>query len=70
MQSADREAISHFAYEAIQGSDPISRVQATIGAIGLAAKSAAETITGQVLYGKHAKNKTPWSSSQRTAKLG
>lgn len=54
VQSADREAISHFAHEAIQGSDPISRIQAAVGAIGLAIKSGAEKLTGQVLYGKHA----------------
>lgn len=50
--SADREAISQFAHEAVQGSDPISRIHATVGAIGLGAKHAVESLSGKVFYGK------------------
>lgn len=49
--SADREAISQFAYEAISGSDPISQLQAGAGAIGLGIKHLAESALGKVIYG-------------------
>nr|WEY02537.1 MAG: structural protein [Canine parvovirus] len=50
--SADREAISQFAHEAIQGSDPISRLHATVGGLGLGIKHGVEKLTGKVLYGE------------------
>lgn len=50
--SADREAISQFAHEAVQGQDPISRVHAAIGGIGLGVKHAVERLGGKVFYGK------------------
>lgn len=50
--SADREAISQFAHEAIQGQDPISRVHAAVGGIGLGVKHAVERLSGKVFYGK------------------
>ena len=49
---ADREAISQFAHEAVQGSDPISRLHAAVGGIGLGIKHTVEQLTGQVYYGK------------------
>lgn len=49
--SADKEAISQFAHEAVSGQDPISRIHATIGGIGLGIKHGVETLTGKVLYG-------------------
>lgn len=50
--SADREAISQFAHEAVQGQDPISRIHAAVGGIGLGVKHTVERLTGKVLYGK------------------
>lgn len=50
--SADREAISQFAHEAVQGSDPLSRLHAAVGAVGLGLKHTVESLTGQVLYGE------------------
>lgn len=50
--SADREAISQFAHEAVQGSDPVSRLHAAVGAVGLGLKHTVESLTGQVLYGE------------------
>ena len=50
--SADREAISQFAHEAVQGQDPISRIHAAVGGIGLGAKHAVERLSGKVFYGK------------------
>jgi len=50
--SADREAILQFAHEAVQGEDPVSRVHAAIGGIGLGVKHAVERISGKVFYGK------------------
>lgn len=49
--SADREAISQFAHEAVSGSDPISQLQAGAGAIGLGIKHIAESALGKVIYG-------------------
>uniref|UniRef100_A0AAU7E1R2 Structural protein n=1 Tax=Coleura bat parvovirus TaxID=3141917 RepID=A0AAU7E1R2_9VIRU len=49
---ADREAISQFAHEAVQGSDPVSRLHAAVGAVGLGIKHTVESLTGKVLYGK------------------
>lgn len=51
---ADREAISHFAYEAVAGKNPISQLQAAAGAVGLGIKHVAELASGQQLckYGK------------------
>lgn len=49
---ADREAISQFAHEAIQGSDPVSRVHAAVGALGLGIKHTVESLTGKVIYGE------------------
>lgn len=50
--SADREAISQFAHEAIQGQDPLSRIHAAVGGIGLGVKHAVERLRGKVIYGK------------------
>jgi hypothetical protein len=50
--SADREAISQFAHEAVQGQDPISRIHAAVGGIGLGVKHTVERLRGKVLYGK------------------
>lgn len=50
--SADREAISQFAHEAVQGSDPVSRLHAAVGAVGLGIKHTVESLTGKVLYGE------------------
>lgn len=50
--SADREAISQFAYEAIEGKDPVSRIHAAVGAIGLGVKHAVESLAGKVIYGE------------------
>lgn len=50
--SADREAINQFAHEAVQGSDPISRLHAAVGAVGLGIKHTVESLTGKVLYGE------------------
>jgi hypothetical protein len=52
--SADREAISQFAHEAVQGQDPISRIHAAVGGIGLGVKHAVEHLSGKVYYGKNA----------------
>lgn len=50
--SADREAISQFIHEAVQSQDPVSRLHATVGAVGLGVKHAVESLTGQVYYGE------------------
>lgn len=49
---ADKQAISEFAYEAVQGKDPVSRFQAAIGAVGLGIKHGVESLSGKVIYGK------------------
>lgn len=51
--SADREAISQFAYETVNPENPISQLQAGIGVIGLGAKHAIDKLTGKVTYGKY-----------------
>lgn len=48
--SADREAINHFAYEAVSGSDPISQLQAGAGFVGLGVKHIVESAIGKPLY--------------------
>lgn len=58
--SADREAIREFVHEAIQSTDPVSQLQATIGAVGLGIKHLAETVVGP-LYGKYATSTPPWT---------
>lgn len=50
--SADREAISQFAHEAVQGQDPVSQLHAAIGGVGLGIKHGVERLTGKVFYGK------------------
>lgn len=50
--SADREAISQFAHEAVQGQDPISQLHAAIGGVGLGIKHGVERLSGKVFYGK------------------
>lgn len=50
--SADTEAISQFAYETVQGKDPISRIHAAVGGIGLGIKHTVESLSGKVFYGK------------------
>jgi hypothetical protein len=52
VQEADKEAISHFVHEAINGGNPISQVQAALGAVGLGVKHVAEHIYGGTIYGK------------------
>lgn len=54
IKAADDEAISHFAYEAVNGGNPLSQAQAAVGFLGLGAKKLAEKAAGKVLYGKHA----------------
>lgn len=54
--SADREAISQFVHEAIQGKDPVSQLQSAIGAVGLGVKHAYESVAGSVQYRKYAKS--------------
>ncbi|QHY93495.1 structural protein [Ambidensovirus_Croatia_17_S17] len=49
---ADREAINQFTHEAIQGSDPVSRLHAAVGAVGLGIKHTVESLTGKVIYGE------------------
>lgn len=49
--SADKEAISQFAHEAVSGQDPISRIHAAVGGIGLGIKHGIESLTGKVIYG-------------------
>jgi len=51
--SADREAISHFAYETVNPEHPISQLQASIGLLGLGAKHTLESLTGKVYYGNY-----------------
>lgn len=51
--SADREAISHFAYEAVNPENPISQLQAGVGLLGLGAKNTVESLSGKVYYGKY-----------------
>lgn len=50
--SADREAISQFAYEAVQSKDPVSQLHAAIGGVGLGIKHGVERLSGKVFYGK------------------
>lgn len=68
--SADREAISQFAYEAVQGQDPISRVHATIGGIGLGVKHAVERLSGKVFYGKQCLELDPLVRIPRIVLIG
>lgn len=68
--SADTEAISQFAHEAIQGENPISRVHATIGGIGLGVKHAVERLTGTVIYGKKCLELDHWVQILRTDQIG
>ena len=51
--SADKEAISHFAYETVNPEHPISQIQASIGLLGLGAKHTAESLSGKVFYGNY-----------------
>lgn len=50
---ADKKAIGDFAYETIYGSNPVSKLQAGIGSVGLSIKHAVEKGTGGVIYGKY-----------------
>lgn len=68
--SADREAISQFAHEAVQGQDPVSRIHAAVGGIGLGAKHAVERLTGQVLYGKQCLELDHWVLILRIVQTG
>ena len=52
MLSADKEAISHFVHEAINGQDPVSQAQAALGAVGLGIKHGVEKVIG-VQYGEN-----------------
>lgn len=53
VSSADIEAVGQFVKEATGGHNPISQLQAVVGALGLGAKYAVEKLTGKVLYGKY-----------------
>jgi hypothetical protein len=68
--SADREAISQFAHEAIQGQDPISRVHAAVGGIGLGVKHAVEHLSGKVYYGKQCLELDRWVRILRIVLIG
>ena len=68
--SADREAISQFAHEAVQGQDPISRIHAAVGGIGLGVKHAVEHISGKVLYGKPCLELDHWVRILRNVQIG
>lgn len=68
--SADREAISQFAHEAIQGKDPLSRIHAAVGGIGLGAKHTVERLTGKVFYGKQCLELDRWVRILRIVLIG
>lgn len=68
--SADREAISQFAHEAIQGKDPLSRIHAAVGGIGLGAKHTVERLTGKVFYGKQCLELDLWVRILRIVLIG
>lgn len=51
--SADREAISQFIHEVVYPENPISQLQAAVGAVGLGAKHGIESLSGKVFYGKY-----------------
>ena len=68
--SADREAISQFAHEAVQGSDPISRIHAAVGGIGLGVKHTVERLTGKVFYGKPCLKVDHWVLILRSVPIG
>lgn len=68
--SADREAISQFAHEAVQGQDPISRVHAAVGGIGLGIKHTVERLSGKVLYGKLCLELDRWVRIPRIVLIG
>lgn len=51
--SADREAISQFIHEVVYPENPISQLQAAVGAVGLGAKHGFESLSGKVFYGKY-----------------
>nr|QTZ83184.1 MAG: structural protein VP1 [Periparus ater ambidensovirus] len=51
--SADREAIGQFVHEIINPENPVSQLQAAVGAFGLGVKHGIETLTGKVFYGKY-----------------
>lgn len=51
--NADREALGQFIVEATNPQDPISQVQAAIGAVGLGIKHGAELALGRPIYGKY-----------------
>lgn len=68
--SADREAISHFAHEAVQGQDPVSRIHAAVGGIGLGVKHTVERLSGKVIYGKLCLELDHWVRILRTVQTG
>lgn len=69
--SADREAISQFAYESIHGKDPVSQIHAAIGTIGLGTKHIIESAIGKPIYGKLClKDKDLWALIQRIDLIG
>lgn len=68
--SADREAISQFAHEAIEGQDPVSRIHATVGGLGLGIKHAVERLSGKVVYGKLCLELNLWVRIPRIARIG
>ena len=68
--SADREAISQFAHEAIQGQDPIPRIHAAVGGVGLGVKHAVEHLSGKVYYGKRCLELDRWVRILRSVLIG
>lgn len=68
--SADREAISQFTHEAVQGQDPVSRLHAAVGGVGLGIKHAVERLSGKVLYGKQCLEIDHWVRIPRIAQIG
>lgn len=68
--SADREAISQFAHEAIEGQDPISRVHAAVGFLGLGAKHTVERLSGKVFYGKPCLELDRWVRIRKIVRIG
>jgi hypothetical protein len=68
--SAHREAISQFDTRQLQGQDPISRVHAAVGGIGLGVKHAVEHLSGKVYYGKQCLELDRWVRILRIVLIG
>lgn len=70
VKEADKEAINHFAHEAIYGENPISQAQAVLGGLGLGVKHVAEHIYGGTIYGKGKKWLNHLVRRQMSVKIG